>query len=282
MQILFIDESGTPPAPDKALNSPLFVLGGAIIPEELWHRVKADLDTLKRKYEVTGEIKWRYFAPAHPDAKKHALSHLSHSDKESLRTSLYDLLKKYKSIRTISIVTDVEAAYQLPYINSADDVYWYSYKQMAERFQYYLQDISQISGQKINGIIVCDHRAPKDDKRLQELHTKLLLGQHNANSSFNHLIEGVFIAPSHLSVGIQLADLVAGAVLRNFKEMDNRFFKQIEETIRKSVTGKIEGYGLIRFPKKVTPCRANPNLQIDAVTAQYDYTNASGKTQANR
>lgn len=249
MQILFIDESGTPPAKDKVINSPFFVLGGAIIPDELWHRVKTDLDALKRKYTVTGEIKWRYFAPAYPDAKQHSLSHLKPLDKELFRTSLYNLLKKYKSIKTIGIVTDVEAAYQLPYINNADDIYWYSYKQIAERFQYYLQDITQISGQKINGIIVCDHRAPKDDKRLQELHTKLLLGQHNANSSFSHLIEGVFIAPSHLSVGIQLADLVAGAILRNFKENDDRFYKQIEETLRKSVSGKIEGYGLIRFPK---------------------------------
>lgn len=250
MQILFIDESGTPPAPDKVGNSPQFVLGGAIIPDELWHRVKADLDAIKRKYKVTGEIKWRYFAPAHPDAKKHSLSHLATVEKESLRTAIYDLIRKYKSIKTIGIVTDVAAAYQLPYIHNADDIYWYSYKQIAERFQYYLQDISQISGQKINGIIVCDHRAPKDDKRLQELHTKLLLGQHNANSSFSHLVEGVFIAPSHLSVGIQLADLVAGALLRNFKENDDRFYKQIQETFRKSVAGKTEGYGLIRFPKR--------------------------------
>jgi hypothetical protein len=250
MQILFIDESGTPPAPEKVMNSPLFVLGGTIIPDELWHRIKVDLDALKRKYKVVGEIKWRYFAPAHPHAKKHSLSHLNASEKESLRTALYELLGKYKSIRTISIVTDVAAAYHLPYINNADDIFWYSYKQIAERFQYYLQDISQISGQKINGLIVCDHRAPKDDKRLQELHTKLLLGQHNANSSFSHLIEGVFIAPSHLSVGIQLADMVAGAVLRNFKEKDDRFYKQLVGTFRKSVTGKLDGYGLIQFPKK--------------------------------
>jgi hypothetical protein len=120
---------------------------------------------------------------------------------------------------------------------------------MTERFQYYLQDVSRVSGQKINGIIVCDHRAPKDDRRLQELHAKLLLGNHNASSSYKNLIEGVFISPSHLSIGIQFADMLAGAVLRKFSKNDSRFFDQIKDTFRKSEEGEIEGYGIIKFPK---------------------------------
>ena len=37
-------------------------------------------------------------------------------------------------------------------------------------------------------------------------------------SQFNNLIEGLFIAPSHLSVGIQFADLVAGAIFRKYEK----------------------------------------------------------------
>lgn len=248
MQILFIDESGTPPPPDKIDNCPLFVLGGVIIPDDFWHRAKADLDHLKKIYAIKGEIKWRYFAPHHK--KQHALSHLAGKDKEDLRSAMYGIIRKYKSIKTIAVITNVRQAYELSYINSADDLYWYSYKQMTERFQYYLQDISRISGQKINGIIVCDHRAPKDDMRLQELHSKLLSGHHDAYSNYSHLVEGVFIAPSHLSVGVQFADMVAGAVLRHYHAEDNRFFEQIKDTFRKSEQGKIEGYGLVVFPKE--------------------------------
>lgn len=247
MQILFIDESGTPLAPGKHENSPFFVLGGIIIPDEFWHRVKADLDILKRKYNILGEIKWRYFAPH--SRQDHSLSHLSGDEKETLRSSLYSIINKYKSVKTICVITDVEAAYKLNYIKDADDLYWFSYKAATERFQYYLQDISRISGQKINGLIVCDHRGPKDDKRLQELHAKLLGGHHHAHSSYPHLIEGVFVAPSHLSVGVQFADMVAGAVLRKTKNNDNRFFDQIKDTFRKSESGKVEGYGVIKFPK---------------------------------
>lgn len=149
----------------------------------------------------------------------------------------------------MSVVVNPNAAYLLNYINSADDLYWYAYKTLTERFQYYLQDVSRISGQRINGIVVCDHRAPKDDKRLQELHAKLLTGNHMASSSYENLVEGVFIAPSHLSVGIQFADMVAGAVLRKFRANDSRFFDQMVDTIRTSDRGIREGYGLITFPK---------------------------------
>mgnify|MGYP000968965173 FL=1 len=63
------------------------------------------------------------------------------------------------------------------------------------------------------------------------------------------MIEGLFIAPSHLSVGIQFADMVAGAVFRAYKTDDKRFANQIRESFRASSGGKIEGYGLVKFPK---------------------------------
>ena len=251
MHILFVDESGTPPPLNNVASSPFFVLGGVIIPEEFWHKIKIDLESIKEKFKIKGEIKWRYFyTPQNQVGKEHSLSHLAREEKEFVRSQLFEILRKYETIRTICIVSDVSKAYELTYIKTPDELYWYSYKYITERFQYYLQDISSISNHKINGIIVCDHRAPNNDKRLQELHAQLLLGHHNANSNYPNLIEGVFIAPSHLSVGIQLADLVAGAVLRSIKDNDKRFFDQMASTLRKSQkTGEVEGYGIVRFPK---------------------------------
>lgn len=69
-------------------------------------------------------------------------------------------------------------------------------------------------------------------------------------SLYRNLIEGVFIAPSHLSVGIQFADLIGGAVFRKFARNDDRYFKMIESLFRKSPSGQIEGYGLIIWPKR--------------------------------
>lgn len=249
MHILFIDESGTPPEPNKATDQPFFVLGGIVVPEDIWAKIANDLARLKQLHKVEGEIKWRYFAPDRAGSKEHALSHLSAAEKEDLRTRLYQIISAYRSVRLICVVVNTEAALRLPYITSGDDLYWFAYKQLTERFQYYLQDLERTVGQKLNGIVVCDHRAPKDDARLRELHHKLMTGGKSTVSAYGNLIEGLFIAPSHLSVGIQLADMVAGAVYRAYRAKDARFAEQIKGAFRTSPAGKIDGYGLVKFPK---------------------------------
>lgn len=249
MHLLFIDESGTPPEKNKANLHPYFVLGGIVIPEDIWGKLAADLARIKSQFKINGEIKWRYFAPPKPNSETHSLSHLNVNQKEDLRTSLYKTIGAYRSIRLICVVIRTEDAFNLPYIKTGDDLYWYGYKQLTERFQYYLQDLERTVGQKLNGIIVCDHRGPKDDARLRELHAKLMRGDKNNISAYGNIIEGLFIAPSHLSVGIQLADMVAGAVFRAHKAKDERFYKQIETSFRTSPQGKIDGFGLVKFPK---------------------------------
>ena len=89
MQILFVDESGSPSLTNSINSiseSQFFVLGGVIIPDDYWHRVKADLDVIRKKYEISGEIKWRYFAPHHKETN--SLSHLSAFQKEDLRSEM--------------------------------------------------------------------------------------------------------------------------------------------------------------------------------------------------
>lgn len=271
MHLFFIDESGTIPSYAKSSNTEYFTLGGVVIPEDHWHEIDKELALLKINYCVEGEIKWRYFSPKKEGAKPNALSHLTSEHKEALRISLYNLLKRFKSIRAICAVVNVRAAYEASYINNENDLYWCAYKQMTERFQYHLQDLSRIIGSKINGIIVCDHRQPKDDHQLRHLHQKLMMSSDKHHSSYRNLIEGVFIAPSHLSVGIQFADLIGGAVYRKFVRRDDRYFKMIEPLFRKSNAGKIEGYGLIMWPKVNLDKRrrvGDPDpASIDAVTA---------------
>ena len=49
------------------------------------------------------------------------------------------------------------------------------------------------------------------------------------------------MSPSHYGVGIQLADMFAGAVARKFTAKHDYFFKMIEESLRKSPHGQIGG-----------------------------------------
>lgn len=200
---------------------------------------------MRKKYEVTGEIKWRFFF-AHKD-KPTPLSHLSPERKEQFRTDLYSIINRYKSIKIISVIASVNQCYQRSHINSHDDLYWFAYKRLTERFQYYLQDLSREAGGKMNGIVICDHRERRQDKRLQKMHFKMMHGDEAYTSSFGNILEGVFIVPSHFSTGIQLADMVAGGIYRRFTKNDDRYYNQIYSRIRRSPSGNVEGYGIVKL-----------------------------------
>ena len=250
MQFLFVDESGTPPTPEQSPRQPYFVLGGIVIPEDIWKKLADDLTQIKAHFNITGEIKWRYFSPT-TKGKPHSMSHLTGEQKEAVRTALYAAIRKYRSVRIISVVVVTEKAYQsTPYVKTPDDMYWYAYKQLTERFQYYLQDIGRMVGETMNGIVVCDHRGPRDDMRLQELHYQMLFSQDWKTAKYANLVEGLFMAPSHFSVGIQFADMVAGAIYRTYSAKDLRYWNQIQNSFRVSPKGAIEGYGLVLWPKK--------------------------------
>ena len=127
MQILFIDESGTPPSIKKADQAGFFILGGVVIPEEVWLKLAKDLKKIKAAYEVTGEIKWRYFAPE-KGGPKHALSHLKPDEKNALRTDLYKALTAYKSVKIISVVVHCKEEYKKGFVATPDALYWSAYK----------------------------------------------------------------------------------------------------------------------------------------------------------
>jgi hypothetical protein len=248
VQILFIDESGTPPSAKNALRAGYFVLGGVVIPEEVWLKLAGDLKKLTAQYKITGEIKWRHFATPKEGAKSHSLSHLSPEDKNQLRLDLFKALVAFKSVKVISVVTHCSNEYAKGFVKTANAMYWLAYKQLTERFQYYLQDLSKIIGHSVHGIVVIDNRMPADDDTLRKVHARLMGANTDTISRYQNIIEGLFIAPSHMSVGIQFADMVAGAIYRKFKANDTRFYDLIVGSIRTSPAGKVEGFGIVKSP----------------------------------
>ena len=138
MHILFIDESGgITPAGKKGPKH--FVLGGLIIPEEVWPKLAADLRRIKSNYGVRGEIKWRYFIAGNRKPEN-SLVHLAPAQRDAMRMELFNEMAKYKSLRVISVVADVQQAYLDTTISNEDGLYHRAYKVLTERFQYFLQD----------------------------------------------------------------------------------------------------------------------------------------------
>ena len=249
MYFCFMDESGTPPKPSAVGKRPYFVIAAVIMHEAQWHGISDELKRLRLRpeFKVKGEIKWRYFGKDNADPDN-SVKHLSQPMRDKFREAFFDILVQRKSIRTLACITDIAAAYSKRYVKTPEDLYSYTYKPVSERFQYYLQDMSRQVGDKQLGIMVADHRGKKQDDGLRTSHHGLIDNDGLFSSNYPNYIETVFMTPSHLSVGIQFADMVAGAVARSVNTSEKSFFEKIKGTLRSGPTGKVEGFGLVRFP----------------------------------
>jgi len=250
MHLCFLDESSTPPKPTNKGKGRYFVIAGLIMHEDQWHGVAAAMKALleHRDYRVHGELKWRYFSPHNTD-EENSVAHLPEERRNELRTKLFEIITARKSIRIVACVASVDAAYELGYVKDADDLYVYTYKPVTERFQYHLQDVSRAVGSKQLGIVVADHRGKTQDDHLRRQHRGLVQERGKFTSKYDNYVETVFLTPSHHSVGIQLVDLVAGAIGRYYNAKDETYASRLWRSFRASPSGKIEGYGLVKFPK---------------------------------
>lgn len=250
MQLYFIDDSGTISPPTK-LSQNHFVLGGLAVPEEQWHNLDRTFFQICKYFKVHGEIKWRFFGqkPGRED-KENTLSHLSILDRDELRKNMLLSLTNHDSIKVIVAVVYMPTVYKQLTFSLPEEVYTLAYQSVIESFQYRLQDLSRETGSKIHGMIISDHRNPTQDFALRNSHNDILRSETTEGLRYPNLIENLFFAPSHHSVGIQFADLISGAIFRHFEHNDNRWYKLIESSIWKSATGQIEGHGLVKIPKK--------------------------------
>jgi hypothetical protein len=246
--MFFLDESGTPP---KGLpcKDRYFVIGGLVIPDGAWHKLRDAVQGMKIRRKLRGELKWRYFSGSNND-DKNPMRLFSQEQRNEIRSELYGIICAIKSIKAMACVSCIEAAFAMPTCCSSDELYHYTYKPMSERFQYHLQDLTRAIGRMETGIIVADPRGAVADQRFRGAHELLIKRAGDFTSNYAHLIESLFFQPSDLSLGVQLADMVAGAVWRKYEKGDETFYRQIETAFRTSPKGVIDGYGIVKFPKR--------------------------------
>ncbi|MYE36262.1 MAG: DUF3800 domain-containing protein [Rhodobacteraceae bacterium] len=248
MYICFVDESGTPAKPGQEKQK-YFVFGGVIIPENQWKFVRQKILGLKIRKQYSGEIKWRFFAPNNND-ENNPMKDWNQSQKDEFRSSVFEIICSVKSIKLICSVSDATLAYKLNGVNSQNDIYFRTFRVVTERFQYFLQDIQKITGSPTNGIIVADHRNGREDNNFRHQHDQLIRSDNSNTTNYKNVIEGIFLTPSHMSIGIQLADMIAGAVWRFYTHDDKKWFDTIKPSFRKNETGVIGGFGLACYPKR--------------------------------
>ena len=248
MHLLFVDESGTP-AKHGQDRPEYFVIAGLAIPASVWMPLHRRLHGLKVAWRYRGEIKWRYFAPSNDD-DANPMADWSFEKRCDFRTQVFKMLRDANGATVIACVSQAGPAFDLGIVNSQDDLYFRTYKPLTERFQYFLQEKSPPNGEPEYGMIIADQRGRGDDQRLREQHQRLTDTNAQYTSTYSNLIEGLFLTDSQMSTGIQLVDMIGGAIWRRFEHDDARCFDEIEPLFRRDQrSGKIDGYGICRFPK---------------------------------
>ncbi len=240
MHLCFIDESGTPPSKPNP-NQPYFTLGAVIIRDEDWSGIAKAVRGFAIRHKLRGELKWRYFSP-HNSSSDNPMLGKSPEERKALSLELAGIIAK-SPLTIIACVTDIGAAFEYASVSSQRELYHFAYKPLTERFQYFLQDSKSV------GIIIADHRG-RDDDRLLRAHHDTLIAKSGINvSGYSKLIEGLLLQDSCHSIGIQLADFVAGAIHRAYSTKDGDLAKIIKPRIRAKPDGTVSGHGIVHHPR---------------------------------
>jgi hypothetical protein len=139
---------------------------------------------------------------------------------------------------------------------SEEDTYATGLMFLAERFQYLL------AGENDVGMIVVDSRFREEDSRRRRFFSDLTKDG-TPHSRLDRIVEGLFLGPSHHSIGLQCADLVVAITAA--AERGNGHARGFLRTLwpRFAVhpaKGEVEGVGLKRFPERVQRPREETKL----------------------
>ena len=232
MHLLFLDESGQPD------HGELFALGGIAIRDAYWPELKALwLDTLRTAgWPLDREVKWHGIRRGEvPPAVADAVF-------ESLAAAPFTC---YVAVMDLKRGPRQFPPKEYPFFRSPEDVYGTALTFLAERFHHLLQADDDL------GMIVLDSRFREDDMRLRRFFGELT-EEGTPYVKLGRIVEGLFLGPSHYSIGLQCADLVVAttaAAERGVGLGRGYFRKLLPRFARHPATRAAEGVGLKRFPE---------------------------------
>ena len=240
MHLLFLDESG------QIDQGGLFALGGIAVRDTDWPRARGVWqETLAAHgWPLDREIKWHGIRtgevpPALADAVFAMLAAAPvHCLRDAARPSSSGRERSPSSSRT------------------PEDIYATGLMFLAERFHHLLDAEDDL------GMIVVDSRFREDDARLRRFFADLTKDG-TPYMQLPRIVEGLFLGPSHYSIGLQCADLVV-AMTANAERGHRPGARLPEEAAaalrRHPATGELDGVGIKRFPEQVPRERGRTRL----------------------
>ena len=140
------------------------------------------------------------------------------------------------------------------FFRTPEDVYATGLMFLAERFHHLLDAEDDL------GLIVVDSRFREDDQRLRRFFADLTKDG-TPYMQLPRIVEGLFLGPSHYSIGLQCADLIV-AMTANAERGPGQGRGYLKKLLPRfavhPATGELDGVGLKRFPEAVPRPRGAP------------------------
>jgi hypothetical protein len=239
VHLLFLDESG------QLAERRFFALGGVALRDADWR-------TLHDLWQGTlAEHRW----PPEREVKWHGIR------KGEVPPALADAVVSTLARAPITCyvtLLDVELGLEKEpeFFASEEETYATGLMFLAERFQHLLAAEDDV------GLIVVDSRFREEDSRLRRFFSDLTKDG-TPYSQLDRLVEGLFLGPSHYSIGLQCADLVVAitAAAERGSGQARGYLRTLWPRFAiHPAKGEVEGVGLKRFPERVQRPREETKL----------------------
>lgn len=239
MHFLFLDESG------RLDQDGLFGLGGIAVRDSDWHELRDCWHETLRAYNwpLDLELKW------------HGIR------KGQVPPALADAIVKTLAAAPFTAyvaLLDIPRGRELfpDYFERQEDCYSTALMLLAERFHHLLADADDL------GAIVVDSRFREDDSRLRRFFADLTESG-TPYMKLDRIVEGLFLGPSHHSIGLQCADLITAITTgaeRGGGQARGYLKTLLPRFATHPATGALDGVGIKRFPDTVAPERSTTKL----------------------
>jgi hypothetical protein len=243
VRLLFLDESG------RLDQGGLFALGGVAVRDRDWPALRElwQKTLRERRWPLDREVKWHGIRKGDVPP--------------TLADALFDALAAAPFTWYVAVMDLERGPTEFPpethqFFRSPEDVYATALMFLAERFHHLLEEEDDV------GLIVVDSRFREDDMRLRRFFGELT-DEGTPYTKLGRIVEGLFLGPSHYSVGLQCADLVVAATAaaeRGVGQGGGYLKKLLPRFARHPASGELEGVGLKRFPDAAPRTRRSERL----------------------
>lgn len=255
--LFYVDESGQR---EYGRTTRYFALCGLGVPIDSWHMLNMSMLDLKRAYfgEPAVEIKSSWLR--YPDARQKRYLDPYRISEDKLREfveRVYDDVLNHRFLVLFGVVVDkvqMREVYATPQNPSS-----LAYRLIFERFQHFLES------QQSYGIVIFDRI---DDTSFRKGYENLLSRQHlrylEQGTDFvkvENIVEGLLFIPSAVNNFVQMVDLCAYNVYRQFTEHGEKwdkpkghtwplydYFRRMAHLLYRSPGGVLSGYGVKKYP----------------------------------